>query len=728
MWRGLFLLLFLSADHAFSGNVQQMSALPAGSVVSAIQLDAHSNIYVAGSFFPSPQDPNNPVGHVFAGELSPDGSQVIWWRTLAGSNDDRALAMVLGSDDSVYVTGTTLSPDFPTTSGSLQPASASTSVQGFAARLSPAGAVVYSTYLPGAAIGGDSIAADSSGHAFITGYLSLGVDFPTSPGAVTGGPPFPGSGNTFILELNPTGSESLLTITGFGGAAIALDPHGDIYAAGDYDGSIAPNTPGVFHSISPNPECNSFLGSFPCTQVVAKISPTGAQLIYATFISGTYGAHPAAIAVDPAGDLILAGNTNSPDYPTTPLAFQPATEFIPVFTKFSAIPEPVGYVTMLNASGTALVWSTFFGGAGMPAQIGAMAIDAAGDIAFTGVGYSSDLPGLWATPVAARPTSTNPLAFVARLSPDGAVLSSTQLLPPLNYGGPIVERGDGTVLVASSNGSGSTLQDVSLSTAPTRVTAISDSADNARLSSVAPGQLITLYGDNLALAGPGGLSVSFNGIAAPLLYASATQINLQAPFEIAGQSQVTMEVSSQLVSPPVLESYILAVVDRLPSVFLSSENFTRAVFDVARCNGQSVSGLQPLALNDDGTLNSCANPASSGSAVTIFMNGIGVTVPPQTTGTLSASLTGLSPGPALLSISPSQATATVLSTSTVPGSIASLAQVRIQVSSPSGSLTIPIYLPSPLGGAESVVRGPGMLIWVRPPNAAPASSTHTPHQ
>jgi hypothetical protein len=132
MWRGLLPLLCLafSAGHAFSGTVQQLPALPAGSAVNAIQLDASGNIYVAGAFFPTPQDPNNPVGHVFVGELSPDGSQIIWWRVLAGSKDDRALAMVLGPDDSVYVTGTTLSPDFPTTFGSLQPASASMSTQG----------------------------------------------------------------------------------------------------------------------------------------------------------------------------------------------------------------------------------------------------------------------------------------------------------------------------------------------------------------------------------------------------------------------------------------------------------------------------------------------------------------------------------------------------------------------------------------------------------------------
>lgn len=395
-----------------------------------------------------------------------------------------------------------------------------------------------------------------------------------------------------------------------------------------------------------------------------------------------------------------------------------------MFTKLSQVPEAVGYLTKLNASGTALVWSTFFGGVGTPAQIGAIAIDAAGNIVFTGTGYSSDLPGLSTTPVASRPTSTNPLAFVARLSPDGTILSPTQLLPPLHFGGPVAVRGDGTVLVASYDGNGSVLQAVSLSTAATRVTVIADSADNARLSSVAPGQLITLYGNNLAPAAPGaidltqplpGLSLKFNGIAAPLLYASATQINLQVPFEIAGQIQVTMEVSSALASPPVSESHILAVIDRQPSVFLLPEDFTGTVFDAASCNGQNVSGLRPLALNADGTLNTCANPAPSGSAVTIFMNGLGVTTPPQTTGTLSNSLTALSPGPVPL-ISPGQASATILSTSTIPGVIAGVAQVRIQLSSPSGSVTIPMYVPFPSGNAEVFVRGPGLLIWVVPAN------------
>ena len=77
MGRGQLLLLSLSAGHAFSGSVQQLPALPAKSAVSAIRLDASGNIYVAGAFFPSPQDPNNPFGHVFIRELSSDVSKII---------------------------------------------------------------------------------------------------------------------------------------------------------------------------------------------------------------------------------------------------------------------------------------------------------------------------------------------------------------------------------------------------------------------------------------------------------------------------------------------------------------------------------------------------------------------------------------------------------------------------------------------------------------------------
>jgi uncharacterized protein (TIGR03437 family) len=175
-----------------------------------------------------------------------------------------------------------------------------------------------------------------------------------------------------------------------------------------------------------------------------------------------------------------------------------------------------------------------------------------------------------------------------------------------------------------------------------------------------------------------------------------------------------MQVSSQLVSPPVSESYILAVVERQPSVFISGPAFSQPVFDSTMCNGQAVSGLQPLALNADGTQNSCANPAASGSTVTIFLNGLGITAPAQTTGMIRGSAVAISPaaGSNIYGLSPPPSSATnFLSTTTAPGSIDSLAQVQIQVSAPGPVLNILLQVQQ-LPENSFLVRGPGILVWV----------------
>ena len=230
-------------------------------------------------------------------------------------------------------------------------------------------------------------------------------------------------------------------------------------------------------------------------------------------------------------------------------------------------PASVGFVSKLNATGTGLLWSTLFGGSGgqIPASfivgdsIAGMAIDANGSILIAGAANSPDLPGLWNTPVAARPLAANgvaPVGFVARLSADGGTLSPVQLLNGLQRdlaeptGGAVAVRADGSAVVVG------TLVFTSVFSSLGRIAAICDGADDAKIVKIAPGQLMTLYGTNLAPTGippasPGfpesfnGVSVTFNGTAAPLLYTSGAQINLQVPYEIAGQSQVTMQVSSQ---------------------------------------------------------------------------------------------------------------------------------------------------------------------------------------
>jgi uncharacterized protein (TIGR03437 family) len=721
--RGFLFLLFLSAN--------ALAGLPAGAIVDAVQVDRSGNIYVAGQLFSNPADQTSPF-HAFAGKLSPDGSQTIWWTLLAGSQDENVTAIALAPDNSVYLTGGTSSLDFPTTPGSMQPTT-SISGQAFAAKLNPQGVVVYSTFIGGkAGTGGGAIAVDSSGDAFVTGYILTAGAFPTTPGAVTGGSI---SGDTgFVVELNPQGSAAVVSLQGFGGSAIAVDAQNNIYAAGNFSGENGPNqptTPGAFQTAVHNASCfSSFILNYFCGyQHIAKIDPTGTKLIYGTYIAGSYGASLAGMAVDADGNAIVAGSTNSPDYPTTPGAYQPQYFSNPevafdIHEEFA--PAPAGYVTKLNASGTGLIWSTFFGGSstqstlpvvdlGSPGgdSITGMAVDANGNILIAGIAQSSDLPGLWLTPVASRPAATGE-GFVTRLSPDGTTLSPTELIPTNRSAIEVAAGSDGSAVI------GFPLTLVSIS-AVGRVAAICDTADNAKIVRVAPGQLLTLYGANLALAGSAsgangfptalsGVTVTFNGIAAPLLYTSSVQINLQVPYEIAGLPQVTMQVSSSIVSPPVSESYILAVAERQPSVFISAASVSQPIFNRATCNGQNIAGLQPLALNADGTENSCVNPAASGSVVTIFLNGLGVSAPMQATGMVSTSAVAINPTAG--SVSGTTNTTNFSSTSTVPGSIDSIARVQIQVSSTGQYLSLPLEVEQQPGIAYWV-RGPGVLIWVQ---------------
>jgi hypothetical protein len=502
--RGLPLLLLVS--EALGGTVQPLPALPPATFVTAIQVDSSGYIYIAGEFYPGV--PSSSTGHAFVGKLSPNGSHVIWWTKLAGSGSDNAQAIALGSDNSVYVTGTTQSQDFPTTSGSMQTAT-SALVQAFAAKLSPTGAVVYATYIGGPVdTTGIGIAIDSKGEAFITGQIIAAGVFPTSPGAVTG--TTADNGTAFIVELNPAGSAAPVAITGFGGSAIAVDAQGNIYAVGGFQGTV-PTTPGAFQTSGSTAICANGPGGAGASrcpaQHVVKINPAGTQLIFATYVGGLYGAEPYAIAVDAAGNVVVAGTTNSTDYPTTPSAYQPEYFANPTpgtgFPFGPSAPVPAGYITKLNASGSALIWSTLFAGS-IPGGDGitALGFDAAGNILFAGHALSADMPGLWSTPVASRPNGTYQ-GFVARLSSDGTTLSPVQLIPISVNASGIAVRSDGSAVFAgygsvfTAGVASQVLATVSLSSVG-HVAAICDTADNAKIVSAAPGQLLTLYGAGLA--------------------------------------------------------------------------------------------------------------------------------------------------------------------------------------------------------------------------------------
>jgi hypothetical protein len=194
--------------------------LPNAPVTTAMQLDAAGNIYVAGSFVPASK---NSIS-AFVAKLSADGSKLLYFTALAGSQNDAANALALGPDGSAYIAGNTFSSDFPVTAGAFQ-STFSGAPQGFLAKVNPSGALVYSTFIGGTAstqITG--MALDRGGDVFLTG-----VGGPAVPATATGVQPFRG----FVLELNAGLNTVLLSTYGYGGGLIALDSQDNIYLAGN---------------------------------------------------------------------------------------------------------------------------------------------------------------------------------------------------------------------------------------------------------------------------------------------------------------------------------------------------------------------------------------------------------------------------------------------------------------------------------------------------------------
>jgi uncharacterized protein (TIGR03437 family) len=681
-------VLALFAIPALAGQVSLLPRQP-GAGFGAIQIDRAGDIYLAGAVTPSNAKTGDVVDAVVA-KLAVDGSPV--YRTLlAGSALDEASAIALGKDGSVYVTGFTFSKDFPVTSGALQPTlGTANGRQAFLAKLSPSGQIQSATYFGGSAqTSGSAIAIANTGEVYLTG-TSSGDGFPTTPGNT-------GLGNGFFLaKFDANLSKVLFATLTYGGTVLALDPQGNIYAAAAATGTIGLNaplqtSPGAFQNSTQVKECQGGVVVFlPCSyQFVEKLDPTGTKLGYATFITGSFGASPAGIAVDPAGNVIVAGTTNSADYPVTAQAFQTvylanaAAPPSPPNPNPGTIPPPsTGYITKLNAAGTGMIWSTFFGGSVQDA-ISGMVVDANGYIYITGQASSNDLPGLSASdPAGCRPAVNQGLGFVTRLSPDGTSLSPTQLI----YGAPVctytscfpnldltssrawalaVEAGGSVIATGGRLG----MARVDLF-ASQRLACFTDPADNVQITTVAPGQVFSIFGSRLALSGAAtSPTVTFNGVSAPILYTSGEQINIQVPFEIAGQDSVEMQV----VSPGqgLMERKTFSVVQQMPSVFLSPDALLSGVPGYSYCGNAFSRNQHALALNSDGTLNTCSNRAQPGSTVTLFMNGLGLTQPPQATGSIVA-------GPPIV-IAPGATGTGILSTTTSPGAISGVAQVQVQV-------------------------------------------------
>jgi hypothetical protein len=393
---------------------------------SAIAVDSAGNAYVAGYTFSATGFPtlgaydssHNGGADVFVLKLNAAGTGLVYATYVGGSLADYAEGIAIDTAGNAYVTGYTLSSNFPTTSGAYD-----TSHNGgadiFAFKLSPAGnSLVYSTYIGGSAEDqGMELAIDSSGNAYIAGN-SNSVNFPLSIGSFQGG-----LSDAIVLKVNANGT-ALLYSWMVGGSdndsalGIAVNSAGAAYVTGYTDSSNFPTVVGPF--LTSNGDYDAF---------IFALNPGGTAFTYSGLLGGSASDAGYAVAVDVAGNAYLTGSTESGNFPMF-------SSFNPIHGGLSDV-----FVAKVNASGTAIVYSTFLGGSSSDYGRG-IAVDAVGNAYVVGSTYSTNFYVTTSGPDVTHNGSAD--AFIARLNAPGTLVDCSGF-----YGGSGYDVGESIAIDSS---------------------------------------------------------------------------------------------------------------------------------------------------------------------------------------------------------------------------------------------------------------------------------------
>lgn len=383
-------------------------------------------------------NPRGSDAHLSLDSISLDSPDpVLGYSTyLGGASSDEPHCVAVDSEGCAYVAGSTISTNFPSINAEQRTFNGPGSVEDiFVTKINSEGtAVIYSTYLGGH--GSDialGIAVDSAGSAYVTGYTSS-LDFPTTAGALQVAPG-PGT-NAFVAKLSPSGDTLLYSTYLFGslgnqrGNAIAVDSAGDAYVTGETTAQDFPTTPSAFQR-----SLHGFEDAF-----VTKLNAAGSALVYSTFLGGDGNTDEGfGVAVDPAGFAYVAGHTTSSNFPVTAGAIQ---------RHFGGGDDFFGdaFVTRLDQTGSALVYSTYLGGS-KGDRAAAIAVGADRQACIAGITRSSDLVTASAIQSANASSCVDGFsnctdAFVARLNQSGDQLVYSTYIGGASRGSSPFQAGD----------------------------------------------------------------------------------------------------------------------------------------------------------------------------------------------------------------------------------------------------------------------------------------------
>ena len=540
--------------------------------VVRVVADAAGNTYVAGSRAPD----------MFVMKLDGAGKAVMF-AALNGKGIDQANDLAVDGSGNIYMAGSTSSPLLP-----VRNALQSAPGPGFVVKFNPdATQIMFCTYFPAPIA---AMAIDGAGNVYVTGS-TYSPTFPVTPGLPAGTvtPPTtitPASGafltkiaapgdrivwSTLIVGHQKNcgaGSSCFLSGRNTAGAAVAVDAAGNAYLAGNTDTADLPVTTGAMLTTG--------TGAF-----IAKVNAAGTALVYLTYLGPGYMpitpfTNPlnavAGIAADAAGNAYVTGSTSDPEFPLTHGAIAGGTD---------------AFVAKLNPQGSGVVFGSVIGGKG--ADTGrAIALDSAGNVWIDGTTASGDFPN--------RQAWSQGSDFVAGLDSTGATLTYSSRFPNDTAAASLAIDPAGTLHFAGAGGLVSTLSP-GVAVAP-RIFAIANAAHGGSTGRLAPGDVFSIYGPHIGPASPqvavpdasgylptslGGVQVTINGTAIPLLYVSDSQVNAVAPRFLSGPARIAVNAAG----------FAATVVEADPQIF------------------QTADGMA-IAINQDGTLNSPEHPAERG--------------------------------------------------------------------------------------------------------------------
>lgn len=584
-----------------------------------VAVDPSGNVYTAGSSTVTKLDPQGNIIYSKQPRLTGD------WNGIAVS-----------AAGELVIVGTTYSDALPGTPGVFQPNRNSNGhcISGdrlaqpvpcsdaFVAKLDAAGNVAWATYLGGSSNeDGYSAAIDAGGNIYVAG-LTESSDF-YSVSAFQAG--FGGYADGFITKISADGTHILYS-SFMGGPGydfargVAVDGEGNAYLTGAAEGPGLPVTPGSFGHTCDDQSTEAFL---------LKVAPAGDHLIFGGCLgsAGSYS-QANAVAVDSQNEAFFGGTDIRATFPSTPGAFQSLTN-----------PPYGSFLTKVSADGSQLVYSAVFDGGSF--GVSSIAVDSAGDAYATSDSFSASLPIIG--PALQPCAGSNGPAVLFELNPSGSAATYFSYDDGV---GRLALDSEGALYEASGRLLKITQLDVPADSYLSSQCVLNGASFQSHVAydqpGISPGEIVTLKGARLGPLAPppvayglppqtqlAGVQVFFDGTPAPLLYVQDHQLNVIAPYEIAGKTQTTIQVqyNDQMTTP----------------VTIPVSDTSAAVFE----NGAGA----PLVFNQDFSLNGPANPVAPGGAIVLFITGGGQTSPPsrdgqiwETLGVLQAPVSALLQG------------------------------------------------------------------------------------